>query len=1093
MASSKQPSSYSSTPARPSLKIPTKPEKAPRQHLVLQEDQAVGQYQVRSFGGAGSASAITLDDWRPIDWIPQNLIGTESPDLPTHSRGDPTASPTARPSGIARFGAWIKRSGKGLVVRLRRQGPSATADYTDYHFNTYSQSISELADSPIIELPTTPSSHSHYIDTRPLALTGIYNDPFSELPGSETSTELPTIHGWSELDVLDRPVPRSHGHTVDLYNANGVDSTRYPASAISSVHTLGESILSRTSTSKTYLSTANTAVGSVEGEVASPSEMPSLNTSQPVVRGLTVCGSVRYKCDLHPDFEPASPVEVARLVSKACRKGINSTSRMAPLPAKGKGESPGTDIKVQAEVAVVEQHKQEDQHPSVHTPASISKPKLAKRFLEPSIPSEEQSVFSMQAQYGLISSRTVYQQDLHLSKACTETHMFATQVFGLPHPALEKLEEIKRLLEKTSIRGALNGDGQALGSDPRPASSPIHHRKLLPGASTIADTAQSETVNSSSVQQLSCPPASPTIAEAHGLEHIAPPSQASNLRIQALKDTACAEGHNTASPISPLSTRERLEQSSCTGAHFVPVTPLTAHQARGQRFHESVGHNAQPHSGGLIQRPVEGEASPQDASFGILKHNELVTVARDGAKAAPTLPAEDFVDTSSGEDNEIPDAYQMKFIADCFDHQQSPAPIEAQLVPPLETPPDDKILARYKSTRFKSIPQIDTTVAAPQVVMHEPSEGAKTPEEVLLRTGRAEPRSRGILHDTSLMMVSALVQVMLRSTLWVQRHASQEPPIPEGHVRVRWVCNCGEHLYDDFIELRPGAAATLEAILNREKTHPNYMPRSGSRGSQSSYNHTPGSSHPSNSATSGSSRSAGSGPPSAWPHNKGTPVQSQTPSYRSVPVFPMQQQQYLLTCVNESRNTPKLTQIALHQKQVQTDTDLANALRDHYALVNRQWYRFLRLRGLTSIEFVQFYMHRNRFADIRKCPDVPPITVNHDYDFTPNDLLPPVGGRYLLHLFKHPQEYDDEVVAYLSIPKKSDRLHHGIGWGITLTEGYLPERIWLFVLFTFVLFGCIFAVVWTVKEHDIQGAFGVASFLTTLAGMALGFAQACLG
>ena len=36
------------------------------------------------------------------------------------------------------------------------------------------------------------------------------------------------------------------------------------------------------------------------------------------------------------------------------------------------------------------------------------------------------------------------------------------------------------------------------------------------------------------------------------------------------------------------------------------------------------------------------------------------------------------------------------------------------------------------------------------------------------------------------------------------------------------------------------------------------------------------------------------------------------------------------------------------------DKDLANVLRKHYSDVNRTWYRaFLRLRGLTSIEFVR--------------------------------------------------------------------------------------------------------------------------------------------
>jgi hypothetical protein len=50
----------------------------------------------------------------------------------------------------------------------------------------------------------------------------------------------------------------------------------------------------------------------------------------------------------------------------------------------------------------------------------------------------------------------------------------------------------------------------------------------------------------------------------------------------------------------------------------------------------------------------------------------------------------------------------------------------------------------------------------------------------------------------------------------------------------------------------------------------------------------------------------------------------------------------------------------------------------------------LRLRGLTTIEFVQLEVHQNRFADIRKCPDMPPVATG-EYNFEPADLLPPVS------------------------------------------------------------------------------------------------------
>ncbi|KAI8945531.1 hypothetical protein F4801DRAFT_568092 [Xylaria longipes] len=43
----------------------------------------------------------------------------------------------------------------------------------------------------------------------------------------------------------------------------------------------------------------------------------------------------------------------------------------------------------------------------------------------------------------------------------------------------------------------------------------------------------------------------------------------------------------------------------------------------------------------------------------------------------------------------------------------------------------------------------------------------------------------------------------------------QEPPIPAGKKRVRWTCQCGTRLFDDFVELKRGAIDNLEAELQQ--------------------------------------------------------------------------------------------------------------------------------------------------------------------------------------------------------------------------------------------------------------------------------------
>ena len=52
-----------------------------------------------------------------------------------------------------------------------------------------------------------------------------------------------------------------------------------------------------------------------------------------------------------------------------------------------------------------------------------------------------------------------------------------------------------------------------------------------------------------------------------------------------------------------------------------------------------------------------------------------------------------------------------------------------------------------------------------------------------------------------------------------------------------------------------------------------------------------------------------------------------------------------------------------------------------------------------------------------KCPNIPTES-DLDYCFVPNDLIPPVGERYLMHLIHHPEDYEDELITYKRIPKK---------------------------------------------------------------------------
>ncbi len=104
-----------------------------------------------------------------------------------------------------------------------------------------------------------------------------------------------------------------------------------------------------------------------------------------------------------------------------------------------------------------------------------------------------------------------------------------------------------------------------------------------------------------------------------------------------------------------------------------------------------------------------------------------------------------------------------------------------------------------------------------------------------------------------------------------------------------------------------------------------------------------------------------------------------------------------------------------------------------------------------------------------------------------------------MHLFHHPEDYEDELVTYLRVPKKCrERLrvdaHRGvsIGWGIHLVEGVLPGRAWSLLVAFFAFASLVFGCVWAIKKKDTQAAFGVSAWICALAVLIIGWCQAYL-
>ena len=163
--------------------------------------------------------------------------------------------------------------------------------------------------------------------------------------------------------------------------------------------------------------------------------------------------------------------------------------------------------------------------------------------------------------------------------------------------------------------------------------------------------------------------------------------------------------------------------------------------------------------------------------------------------------------------------------------------------------------------------------------------------------------------------------------------------------------SCGEQLYDDFIENRGGAARALEAYLNRPRTHTPTSPV-GRSSTESTMSSVFGSLSTSSTLATPASTYGG---PSSWGNrdSKNSPTRLASNNGFSIRIGGYPEEQWLLTCANEGKFTPKIVHLDVNAGRIKSDKDLALALREHYEQLNRKWFRMFKLRGLSTIEFVQ--------------------------------------------------------------------------------------------------------------------------------------------
>jgi hypothetical protein len=175
-------------------------------------------------------------------------------------------------------------------------------------------------------------------------------------------------------------------------------------------------------------------------------------------------------------------------------------------------------------------------------------------------------------------------------------------------------------------------------------------------------------------------------------------------------------------------------------------------------------------------------------------------------------------------------------------------------------------------------------------------------------------------------------------------------------------------------------------------------------------------------------------------------------------------------------------------------------LRQKYADNRGRFRNIFSVRALSEIRFVQFEVLRNDLADLQEFDLVPPESQRDNYLYRPMPAKrkPPVGKDIMRHYYDHPEHAAELPVCFSKVPRKlKERLSaapatgSSEGWGICFVEGVSWTRVCAlgFVGFSASL---IFAVSWTVVRGDIQGAFGVASYMLGALALGLGALQGAL-
>ncbi|KAF7913064.1 uncharacterized protein EAF01_002085 [Botrytis porri] len=308
---------------------------------------------------------------------------------------------------------------------------------------------------------------------------------------------------------------------------------------------------------------------------------------------------------------------------------------------------------------------------------------------------------------------------------------------------------------------------------------------------------------------------------------------------------------------------------------------------------------------------------------------------------------------------------------------------------------------------------------------------------------------------------------------------------------------CGHRIYDDFTELRSGAANRLkQSLTNNDSSSTNKSlssrlsdySRSFSRSLSSVFTVW---------ASKSSRKSLSSGLPTHEPSKN--QLDSNNPNTVGPVMLPVENV-YLLLCYPSGRYATRLLQLDVHNLEPKSDQSLFTILRSNYKSMRGRFFNLVSLKTLKSIKFVHFELYRSSLIDVRQKDVIPPPDhIEYRYSPAPPEVIPPIGDNHLMHLFLHPDHADEDTVCLDRFPKKlKEKLFckkgqpTNFGWGLEFVEGWDMKSIWIVAFIVFGIGSLLLGILWAVYKHSIQDAFTIAGYMVSFTAISVGAIQSLL-